>query len=117
VSSREISGEVPPSAKAGDYIVTVTVPNTAPATHSAKLTIKTPQQPAVSDFAPHSAAWDTFVTVRGGPFTRRTKIEIGGKNASVLLVSTTEIQGVVPPTLAPGDYDIKVTVPDAPNAV
>lgn len=110
-SDTRIQGSIPGTLSAGDHMVVVgrSLNGGSVMTSSATFTVVTP---VADDVTPSSGAIGVPFTVTGSGFgnyvSGQTGVLINGTTCPLTLWTDTKIQGTVPGSLAPGDYELMV---------
>lgn len=107
---------------AGDYVVTLTVTDSAGATNQDRVMVHVGQPPApvVASVSPASGASNaaTAIMIFGDNFQTGAEVLIGTTSATGVTVSSgAEIAATVPAGLPTGVYDVTVTNPDGQSGV
>lgn len=102
ISDTYMTAKVPVGALTGN--VTVTTPSgTLTSNRFFRVT------PAISGFAPTSGPIGTSVIITGGGLTQTSKVTIGGKVATFIMNSSTQVTATVPATAVTGKVAITTT--------
>jgi len=117
VSSSQVKATVIAGMDAGTYDISVTNIDGQKATLSQALTVENPSYPVptVSSINPSSGStsYDGVINVSGTNFVSGATAKMGIIPLSFVYVKTsTELFGIVPAGMAPGNYSLTVTNPD-----